>query len=753
MDVFPKKSNKYRMKKLLTLYLIWSSFQIFAQEISFKYNDNLKIIQNGLVLPNAWAGGLNTPQFSTCRLNNDGFDDLVVFDRTAQKIATFLAVQDTNGKFSWKYAPEYEPYFPKIQNWMLLVDYDQDGKKDIFTHSPAGLRVFRNISTDTKIAWELVADPLYSVGFSGKINLSVTATDIPAIVDCDNDGDIDVLMFDSSGDFVEYHRNNAVEKYQDPKRLEFVKIGYCWGNFLKEHCKDFRFDIECGDTPAGESIVKASPDKVLHSGNSLLLLDLNGDNKKDVLFGHITCTNIASMLNQGTEKRAIFTNVSYVFPQDAPIDFPIFPAVYYEDLDFDGIKDLVAAPNGYDNALQTVDFQQSAWFYKNTAQNGNANFVFQSKNFLQNTMLDLGENTSPVLVDIDGDGDKDLLVGNGGLRGEQGFRASIYLFENKGNGSFELTNTDFLGLSSSLQLFDIRPFISDIDGDGIEDFGFSSNSFKGMEIRYIINKAAKGKPWDIKLADAILLPTIPDFIAGESVVFFDYDKDGIKDIIHGTGRGNLRFFKNKGTNKAPSYTLQNDDLGRLEGNYVTGNLYLTIADVNLDGKADLITGSREGNIKIYKSLLEQNPTAFVADTSLIWNATTARNEQLHVGSNLSIAVADLDNDLLPDMVVGNNTGGLRFLKNTSNIVVTGTEETYVTQVYPNPTNKYLYIKSVQAGLISLLDLKGNTVLGTKSIKANAEESFDMSGLNTGVYFLKFEPNQGQVSTIKVLLQK
>jgi hypothetical protein len=60
------------MKKLLTLYIVWSSIQIYAQEISFKYNDQVKIIQNGQNLVNAFAGGLNAPQFSTCQLNNEG---------------------------------------------------------------------------------------------------------------------------------------------------------------------------------------------------------------------------------------------------------------------------------------------------------------------------------------------------------------------------------------------------------------------------------------------------------------------------------------------------------------------------------------------------------------------------------------------------------------------------------------------------------------------------------------------------------
>ncbi len=746
------------MKKILTWCFCGLALLGKAQNITFEYNNTIKIIQNNQTLANAWAGGLNAPQFSTCRLNNDAYDDLVVYDRTAQKLSTFLATKDSNGQWQWTHAPEYETQFPTIQNWILLIDYDHDGKKDIFTHAQAGLKIYKNIGTD-KLAWQLIANPVYTLGFSGTINLNVTATDIPAIVDCDNDGDIDVLVFDTSGNFVEFHRNYGVEKYNDPNRLEFVKIGYCWGNFLKEHCKDFRFDIDCGDTPAGGNSLPiglnttASPNKVLHSGNTLLLVDLNGDNKKDVLFGHISCTNIAAMLNEGTERRAIFKQVSYSYPQSDPIDFPIFPAVYYEDLDFDGIKDLVAAPNGFDNAQQTIDFQNVAWMYKNTGQSENPTWRFQGKDFLVNTMVDLGENAAPVLVDIDGDNDLDLLVGNGGIRGTQGYRASIYLYENQGNGSFVLKNTDYLGISSALQLFDIRPFVSDMNGDGVNDLGFSSNSFKGVEVRYIPNKGARGKTFDLQLNNVVLLPSIPDVVAGESITFVDVDKDGNKDVIHGTSLGRLRYLRNKGSNTNPSYQLENDNLGGVDDLDSEGTLYVTTADLNLDGKLELITGTRAGHLIIYKSFLDQNQSNYQADTSLIWDNNLTQYAKLLLGGNASIATGDLDNDFVPDLVVGTNTGGLRFLKGKAQVIITDTDKPLLQRIFPNPTSGYVYFTPTQAGTIKIIDIQGKTVINAKSVQPNIESSIDLSGLATGTYIFQFESSAGQLSNAKVMVVK
>ena len=54
-----------------------------------------------------WAGGLNAAHYNTMDLNHDGKDDLVLFDRTADKVITFL--QQNN---QYQYAPDYESFFP-----------------------------------------------------------------------------------------------------------------------------------------------------------------------------------------------------------------------------------------------------------------------------------------------------------------------------------------------------------------------------------------------------------------------------------------------------------------------------------------------------------------------------------------------------------------------------------------------------------------------------------------------------------------
>jgi hypothetical protein len=740
--------------KFLPLFFILSICQSFAQDFNFKYDNSLKIIQNGQALPNAFAGGLNAPQFSTCKLDNDGIEDLVVFDRTAQKIYTFLAKQDNTGKYFWQYAAQYETAFPKISNWILLRDYDRDGKKDIFTYTPGGIKAYKNTSTD-KLSFQLVADPIYSTGYSGVLNLYLNATDIPSITDIDNDGDDDIVAFDPSGNFTMFHKNFSIENHKNANFLEFKRVGDCWGGFFKEHFDDIIFNQPCGDNPVplANPFETTKNRRVLHSGNSILLLDLNGDGLKDILYGHVTQNRVASLFNTGNINQAKFNGANYNYPTIYPVNFAVFPAIYYEDFDFDGVKDLVASPNGSDNALQTVDYQNSAWFYKNKGQNDKPDFNFVQTNLLQNTMLDLGENTSPVFVDIDGDGDQDLLVGNAGNRGDTGYRASITLLENKGNSTFEVKNLDFLDISKNQQFFEIKPFVTDMNADGVDDLGFMSNSFNGASIRYFPNHAAKGKAFDLKLTEAIVLPQIEYLANGDFPLFFDLNKDGLKDLLIGKGSGRLEYYRNTGTAKNPIYTLDKEELGGITSDYTIGNISLSVADLNGDGKEELITGGRNGFLKIYKNITEQNLSKFVADSTTILDEFNNKNAQIQLGGTLTVAVADLNNDFVPDLMIGTNTGGLKYLKNTSKFIVTSTEEPKNYLIYPNPTSRYLYVKNPILADYELFDVTGRRISFQKNQNINQEIIFDLSTQIDGMYFLKISVEGKIEKTEKVILKK
>ena len=73
-------------------------------------------------------------------LNLDGVLDLVVFDKSGNKLNPFV-----NESGNFLYAPRYRSNFPNLHDWALFIDYNCDGKNDIFTYS-SGVIVTTRVS-------------------------------------------------------------------------------------------------------------------------------------------------------------------------------------------------------------------------------------------------------------------------------------------------------------------------------------------------------------------------------------------------------------------------------------------------------------------------------------------------------------------------------------------------------------------------------------------------------------------------------
>ena len=77
-------------------------------QFTYSIDQSIPVEVNGKSLLMPWAGGVNSAQINTMDLNGDGKQDLVVFDRTANKLNTYL-----NKNNQYQYAPDYESLFPK----------------------------------------------------------------------------------------------------------------------------------------------------------------------------------------------------------------------------------------------------------------------------------------------------------------------------------------------------------------------------------------------------------------------------------------------------------------------------------------------------------------------------------------------------------------------------------------------------------------------------------------------------------------
>src|SRR4030095_16048419 len=145
----------------------------------------------GNALKNPWVGGFDAPIFSAIDLNGDGIKDLFAFDKSGNRISTYLN-SGTPNTVDYKFAPEFKKKFPDtMHDWTLLYDYNCDGKEDIFTYShAAGMTVYRNdYSVQTGLKFNLAYSLVMSDYGPITTNLYVSPVNLPALTDVDYDGD------------------------------------------------------------------------------------------------------------------------------------------------------------------------------------------------------------------------------------------------------------------------------------------------------------------------------------------------------------------------------------------------------------------------------------------------------------------------------------------------------------------------------------------------------------------------------------
>lgn len=567
-----------RIRLIVLLFLL--SLSLKAQQISFDQITNLPV--SGL--KNPWAGGFNSVQFFLIDLDGDAREDLVVFDRSAQHLKTFL--RNASGGFT--YSPGFQKRFPLIENWMNLVDYDGDGKKDLFTSTPGGIQVYPNLNN----YFPKSLGTLKSSGLNGLINMYVSATDIPAIADIDGDGDLDILAFESAGHFITFYENTG--------DLKYVTKSLNWGNFYLNDCQDIAFNL------VPESIKQTqSTAAVQHAGNTLALWDPDKNGIFDLIIGHVGCPGFIFLKNEGTRDKPKFRSADYTFPASAPHTVPSLASGSPIDLDGDGALDLMASSHLPDlnPALETASYYRS----------DNGALVLKTKAFLQEDMIDVGDNASPVFFDVEGDGDLDLLIGS----------STVTLYENV-NGTLTFKSRDFLSIAGAsgiqLQVVNSRLMLYYL---------------KGSAVYYRVYSA--GQLGEEKALNVVSLRETPRL--------YDINQDGTLELVVLDYLGATRVYDWSDLTK-PYQRLETAFRG------------IAYADITGDGNAERITLDASGYVYVSGLGLEVQRLPF------------------QVGQNAQISTADFNRDGKIDILVGLASGGVQLFQNNSDIIVPA-DELYV----------------------------------------------------------------------------
>ncbi len=706
----------------------------------------------GQLLANGLAGGLNNPQFQEVDLDGNGVLDLVVFDRRGSILLPFLH-SGTPGSSAYTFAPQYTADFPQLFNWMLLRDFNGDGVPDIFTFSPnpgiSGMAVYRGQRNAqgrlsfTRMpfanAFGIIYFPLPN---GSSTNLFISNIDYPEVTDVDGDGDLDILTFGVSGGYLEYYANRSVEMGFGRDSLIYRLASNCWGGFYESGITE-AVNLATSPTLCAQPF---SPEddgliEIRHIGSTVLAWDADGDGDKDLILGDTSFDNLNFLTNGGTPQNAWMTAQDPLFPSyNTSVSLPTFPAAFLLDVDHDGRKDLVVAPN----ATFGHEDVRTAWWYRNT-QGIPYRFELQKRHFLGETMLDFGTGANPTIADVNGDGLPDIVVGN-----QSYYRpvteprdSRLHLLLNVGTReapAFQLADTNWLNLPALFpDSYELAPTFGDLDSDG--DLDLVMGDLNGY-LTYFENTAGPGQPMQF----APPVQPWQGINAGTHAVPFLYDlnRDGLLDLLVGRREGFINFFVNTGTPQqpvfnpniaAPGNVLRLGQMDSRISGFFNGHSAPAVTEVN--GQLVALAAGEPGIIKAY-AVEETDLSAAFPLLANPWGS-------IHVGNRARIALADLNHDGFLEIVIGNYRGGLQMF--STNLPVPPPVSAAAEQpgalgvkVYPNPARGEVYF-SLPANYTQPVVLQlfaANGQLLRQAVRQGTVWQEHLAGLPAGLYWWRIK---------------
>jgi len=304
-----------------------------------------------------------------------------------------------------------------------FIDIDADNDLDLFWGDffSNSLYQFENIGDEVNADMQLISN-IYPVSAD---SINTSGFNMPRFADINNNGKYDLfvsVLFDPTvSQSLMFYSNEGTT--QSPNHIKVTE------NYLKT------LDVRANSHPT--------------------FADIDNDGDEDLFIGSLNnpLGTIHFLENIGTVTNPTFEYLDSSY-FNITGDLIVIPTLG----DIDGDNDFDLLVGLFDGKID---------YYKNEGTPESANFVLQGK-LMDNTgnVIDVGTTSSPFLFDVDGDDDLDLSVG--------AFNGKFKYFENTGNQvGYEFTLND--SFFENLDVGDnSTPFLIDYDDDNITDM-FSGN--------------------------------------------------------------------------------------------------------------------------------------------------------------------------------------------------------------------------------------------------------------------------------------